>query len=98
MRPSTGRAEEENMGTSRGQGEAVAGTAAARWTSRFDEGHAGMRDRLGGKGAGLAEMSRLGLPVPPGFTVTTDACREYLARGRQFPPGLLDEARARVRE
>jgi pyruvate,orthophosphate dikinase len=69
-----------------------------RWTLRFDEGHAGMRDLLGGKGAGLAEMSRLGLPVPPGFTITTEACREYLTRARQFPAGLWEETRARVAE
>src|SRR3972149_8437798 len=62
-----GRAEEESMGTSGAQGEPGADRAAARWTSRFDEGDAGMRDRLGGKGAGLAEVSRLGLPRPPGF-------------------------------
>ncbi len=48
------------------------------------------RDRLGGKGFALAEMARMGLPVPPGFTVTTDACRRYLAEGR-FPEGLWDE-------
>jgi pyruvate,orthophosphate dikinase len=72
--------------------------AGFQWTSRFEDGHAGLRDRLGGKGAGLAEMSRLGLPVPPGFTITTDACRQYLARGHQVPPGLLEETRARVRE
>ncbi len=86
------------MGTHRAQGETTADLAAARWTSRFDEGHAGLRDRLGGKGAGLAEMSRLGLPVPPGFTIPTEACREYLARGRQFPAGLWEETRARVAE
>ncbi|HEX9245117.1 MAG TPA: PEP/pyruvate-binding domain-containing protein, partial [bacterium] len=52
-----------------------------------------MRDLLGGKGAGLAEMSRVGLPVPPGFTMTTAVCNEYNARGRTFPPGLMDEVR-----
>src|SRR3989475_3381787 len=46
-----------------------------------------MRDLLGGKGAGLAEMTRLGLPVPPGFTITTKACNAYARKGR-FPPGL----------
>ncbi len=76
----------------------VATAPAARWTFRFDEGHAGLRDRLGGKGAGLAEMTRLGLPVPPGFTIVTDACRAYLAGGRRFPPGLWEEVRARVAE
>ena len=49
-----------------------------------------MRDLLGGKGAGLAEMTRLGLPVPPGFTITTKACNAYSKRGR-FPPGLLKQ-------
>ncbi len=49
-----------------------------------------MRDLLGGKGAGLAEMTRLGLPVPPGFTITTKACNAYSKSGR-FPPGLLKE-------
>src|SRR5205823_8090971 len=46
-----------------------------------------MRDLLGGKGAGLAEMTRLGLPVPPGFTITTKACNAYTRTGR-FPPGM----------
>jgi len=48
----------------------------------FSEGHAGMRELLGGKGANLAEMTRIGLPVPPGFTVSTEACREYFRRGQ----------------
>ena len=48
------------------------------------------RDLLGGKGANLAEMTRLGLPVPPGFTVTTEACRGYLKAGDE-PPGMSDE-------
>src|SRR5438552_4928008 len=52
---------------------------------RFEEGNASMRDELGGKGAGLAEMTRIGLPVPAGFTITTQACRDHLA-------GRLDEA------
>jgi pyruvate, orthophosphate dikinase len=41
-----------------------------------------MRDLLGGKGANLAEMTTIGLPVPPGFTITTDVCRDYMRRGR----------------
>ncbi len=56
-----------------------------------------MRDLLGGKGAGLAEMSRIGLPVPPGFTITTNACLEYMRAGRSFPAGLMDEVVARMR-
>ncbi|MBX3096828.1 MAG: pyruvate, phosphate dikinase [Fimbriimonadaceae bacterium] len=62
----------------------------------FAEGDASMRDLLGGKGANLAEMSNIGLPVPPGFTITTAVCNEYYKNGRQFPSGLLDEMRAAV--
>jgi pyruvate,orthophosphate dikinase len=60
-----------------------------------------MRDLLGGKGAGVAEMTRAGMPVPPGFTITTEACREYYRLHQQFPAGLWEQvaaARARVEE
>jgi len=57
----------------------------------FEEGNATMRDELGGKGANLAEMSNIGLPVPPGFTITTDTCNEYTRNGGHFPDGLMDE-------
>ncbi len=57
------------------------------------EGDASMRDLLGGKGANLAEMAKLGLPVPPGFTITTEACNSYYAAGRVYPAGLEDETR-----
>src|SRR3990170_7856282 len=66
-----------------------------KWTLLFEEGDATLRELLGGKGAGLAEMSRIGLPVPPGFTITTEACLEYNRSGRTFPSGLMDEVRAR---
>ncbi|MER3456591.1 MAG: pyruvate, phosphate dikinase [candidate division GAL15 bacterium] len=69
-----------------------------RWVYTFWEGHAPMRDLLGGKGAGLAEMTRIGIPVPPGFTITTEACREYYRRGGQFPPGLWEEVQEALRE
>jgi pyruvate, orthophosphate dikinase len=51
----------------------------------------GVRALLGGKGANLAEMTRIGLPVPPGFTVTTEACNAYLAAGNQFPAGMWEQ-------
>ena len=58
----------------------------------FEEGNATMRDELGGKGANLCEMSNIGLPVPPGFTVTTEVCNDYYAgRAGTFPAGLMDE-------
>ncbi len=60
----------------------------------FEEGSAEMRNLLGGKGAGLAEMTRLGLPVPPGFTITTNVCNIFYRLDRKFPPGL----RRRVNE
>src|SRR5665811_2425911 len=50
-----------------------------------------IRDRLGGKGANLAEMTKLGLPVPPGFTISTDACTAYMTGGEKLPDGLTDE-------
>src|SRR3990170_2794936 len=51
----------------------------------FEEGSAEMRDLLGGKGANLCEMARMGLPVPPGFVITTETCRQYYALGNGFP-------------
>ncbi|HHW61033.1 MAG TPA: pyruvate, phosphate dikinase [Syntrophomonadaceae bacterium] len=57
----------------------------------FQEGNAKMRSLLGGKGANLAEMTNIGLPVPPGFTITTEACNKYIAAGRKFPAGMLEE-------
>jgi pyruvate,orthophosphate dikinase len=61
-----------------------------RWVYQFEEGSADDRARLGGKGAGLAEMSRIGLPVPPGFTITTEACIAYQSHA-EFPDGLADQ-------
>ncbi|HEY9433518.1 MAG TPA: pyruvate, phosphate dikinase [Blastocatellia bacterium] len=58
------------------------------------EGTGKMKDLLGGKGAGLAEMTNAGLPVPPGFTITTEACTAYYAAEEKFPEGMFDEARA----
>jgi pyruvate, orthophosphate dikinase len=65
-----------------------------KWVYLFEEGNAGMRDLLGGKGAGVAEMTRAGLPVPPGFTITTEACNTYYAEGEKFPSGLWEQATA----
>jgi pyruvate, orthophosphate dikinase len=62
----------------------------------FAEGNASMRATLGGKGAGLAEMTNAGLPVPPGFTITTEACNAYYAAGKELPPGLWDDVVAHM--
>jgi pyruvate,orthophosphate dikinase len=63
----------------------------------FEEGSAAMRDLLGGKGAGLAEMTVAGLPVPHGFTVTTAACNEFFAAGGRFPDGLDEQIYSAMR-
>src|SRR5712691_5284897 len=66
-----------------------------KWVYSFGagaaEGRADMRDLLGGKGAGLAEMSNLGLPVPPGFTITTEICTHFYANGKTYPADLMDQ-------
>ena len=62
----------------------------------FVEGNKDLKDLLGGKGANLAEMTRMGLPVPPGFTITTEACREYLRTG-SVPAGLFGEVEEHLR-
>ena len=69
-----------------------------KYVYRFSEGSTSMADLLGGKGANLADMVRLGLPVPPGFTISTEACRDYYRNDRQPPPGLWDEVLDLVRE
>jgi len=72
-----------------------------RYVYDFDEPADGGRDLLGGKGIGLAEMTQLGVPVPAGFTITTDACRAYMASGGQLPEGLeveIDEHLARLEQ
>src|SRR6266576_1514779 len=65
--------------------------APNRFVYDFDEPSEGGRDLLGGKGIGLAEMTQLGVPVPAGFTITTDACRAYTQSGGQLPDGLEAE-------
>src|SRR5213083_2618649 len=62
----------------------------ARYVFDFSEGNASQKDLLGGKGANLAEMTNIGLPVPPGFTITTEMCNEYIRTGK-LPDGLMDQ-------
>ncbi len=77
--------------------EEVVKQSPRKWVYLFTEGNAGMRDLLGGKGAGVAEMTKAGLPVPPGFTITTEACNAYYDAGKQFPPGMWEQALAALR-
>ncbi len=60
------------------------------------DGDGSMKPLLGGKGANLAEMTRIGLPVPPGFTITTDVCTAYYASGKKLPPGLIEEVQQNI--
>src|SRR5690349_20890601 len=77
---------------------ASASATTEKWVYLFPEGNAGMRDLLGGKGAGLSEMTNAGLPVPPGFTITTAACRAYYQHNEEFPPGMWDQTLAALRQ
>jgi pyruvate,orthophosphate dikinase len=65
--------------------------ADQRYVYGFDEPSTGGRDLLGGKGIGLAEMTQMGVPVPAGFTITTDACRAYMSNGKELPDGVGEE-------
>ena len=71
---------------------------STQWVYAFREGNGQMRDLLGGKGAGAAEMTRAGLPVPSGFTITTEACNAYYASGERFPDGMWDQEVAALRD
>ena len=80
---------------------------AHKWVYQFSEGsaagraqgarHDTLRGLLGGKGAGAAEMTHAGMPVPPGFTITTEACRAYYSSGRKFPPGLWEQVQSNLK-
>ena len=68
------------------------------WGAGTAEGNGTMKDLLGGKGAGLAEMTLAGLPTPPGFTITTEACNDYFSSGKQLPAGLWDDVLGAVKQ
>ena len=74
----------------------------SKWVYTFGngkaEGDASMKNLLGGKGANLAEMNTVGLPVPPGFTVTTEVCTYYYDNNKTYPSDLKDQVRAAVAE
>ncbi len=69
-----------------------------RWVYLFRDGNANMRDLLGGKGANLAEMTNADLPVPPGFTITTEACNAFLSAGNAFPDDMWDQVAASLKD
>ena len=70
----------------------------AKWVYLFKEGNADMRNLLGGKGANLAEMTNLGLPIPQGFTVTTEACTDYYNSGKQITEEIQEQIFAALGE
>jgi len=71
---------------------------SAKWVYLFHEGKADMRELLGGKGANLAEMTRAGLPVPPGFTITTEACREFFRQGEVLTEDIWNQVKETIAE
>ncbi|MDQ3666874.1 MAG: pyruvate, phosphate dikinase, partial [Acidobacteriota bacterium] len=71
---------------------------AKKWVYLFEEGRGEDKALLGGKGAGLSEMTRAGLPVPPGFVVTTEACNAFFENGKSFPEGLWDQVKEGLSE
>ncbi len=83
-------------------GKTAATNKKRRWVYAFGggraAGRAGMRDLLGGKGAGLAEMAQLGLPVPPGFTITTELCTHFYANGKNYPKDLQPQVEVALAE
>jgi pyruvate,orthophosphate dikinase len=95
----TGVNEEQPM-TQQAPHETAQQGKSGRWVYRFGagqaDGSADMRDLLGGKGANLAEMSNLGLPVPPGFTISTEMCAAFYQNGKQFPDDLRAEVDAAI--
>src|SRR5579883_2408643 len=82
--------------TSTGLDEAVK-QSPRKWVYLFSEGNAKMRELLGGKGAGVAEMTNAGLPVPPGFTITTETCNAYYENNKQFADGVWQQAREAIK-
>ena len=74
----------------------------SKWVYNFGfgkaEGNAQMRNTLGGKGANLAEMNKLGLAVPPGFTISTEVCHYYYTNKKQYPKELIDQVNSSIKE
>lgn len=96
MENSGSKASNDQTGNDRAY--ATARPRGSEWVKSFEQGNASMKAELGGKGANLAEMTNAGLPVPPGFTITTHACRAYYAAGQTMPEGLAYEVRDALRE
>src|SRR5213592_1915229 len=71
---------------------------AHKWVYLFEEGSGDDKSLLGGKGAGLCEMTRAGLPVPPGLIVTTEACNAFFDNDKNFPEGMWEQVQEGLKE
>lgn len=71
---------------------------AKKWVYSFEEGRKELKGTLGGKGSALAEMTNIGIPVPPGFTITTEACAEFYKLGKKYPEGMWEQAEKKLEE
>src|SRR5437667_7736191 len=80
------------------QAEAIEEQEQHKWVYLFEEGSGDNKSLFGGKGAGLCEMTRAGLPVPPGLIVTTEACNAYYANNKQFPEGMWEQVTTALHE
>ena len=89
---------EQNPSQSYTQQRQVETKPAQKYVYLFQEGNGKDKKLLGGKGAGLCEMSQIGLPVPPGFVITTQTCLEYFDNGFRFPEGLIEQVQAAMEE
>lgn len=88
----------EQSSQSYNQQQAIQAREARKYVYLFREGNGKDKKLLGGKGAGLCEMTQIGLPVPPGFVISTEACLEYFESGFKFPEGLTEQVRTAVAE
>ena len=77
---------------------AIQAPQTVKFVYRFDEGDASMADLLGGKGSNLCEMARLGLPVPPGFVISTQVCRYFLTKNQTLPEGLEESIKDHIQQ
>jgi pyruvate,orthophosphate dikinase len=71
---------------------------AKKWVYSFEEGKKELKELLGGKGANLSEMTNIGIPIPPGFTLTTEACAEYYKLNKKYPAGTWDQVEKKLEE
>src|SRR5688572_23737504 len=97
LKPSPARKPPVKTSSSNGVKSPKAGKYVYTWGNNKADGDGSMKPLLGGKGANLAEMTRIGLPVPPGFTITTEVCTYFYKHGKKYPPELQAQVEAGIR-